>query len=168
MRLGVVAVMIALLGLLGCRGYRATDVASPTKGLSAYQRAAIHTSLARGVDASVEEVAVFETDIEKRIKGDVVPDAVHGPGTTGDLVVNVTLTQLEAKEGGSLVNPRHWTEATADVELVDANGARALGRFIITAGDSETIPSLDRSASPRERALANVAKGIAAKIRASR
>jgi hypothetical protein len=159
--------LLVTLTLAGCRNYRATDVSSPPKGLSAYQRAAIHTSLARGVEASVEEVALFETDIEKRIKGEVVPDAVHGPGTTGDLVVNVTLTKLEAKEGGSLVNPRHWTECSADVELVDANGARGLGRFIVNATDNETIPGLG-NASPNERALANVAKGIAAKIRASR
>lgn len=161
----VLALVVTVL--VGCRNYKATDVASPPKGLGAYQRAAIHTSLARGAEASVEEVAVFETDIERRIEGEVVPDAVHGPGTTGDLVVNVTLTKLESKEGGSLVNPRHWTEASVDVELVDANGPRGLGRFIVNASDSETIPSLS-SASPREKALANVAKGIAAKIRASR
>lgn len=50
---------------------------------------------------------------------------------------------------------------------MDANGARGLGRFIVKTTDSETIPSL-ASASSRERALTNVAKGIAAKIRASR
>jgi hypothetical protein len=165
MRLGV-AILVAVLE--GCSAYRAIDVASPPTGLSAYRRAAIHTSLARGVDASVAEVAVFETDLEERIGGEVVPDAVHGPGSTGDLIVTITLTKLEAKEGGSLVHPKHWTEAAADVELVDASGARGLGRFIVEATDSKGVAKLMQGGTGRERALANVAKGVAAKLRAWR
>jgi hypothetical protein len=161
-------IALVAFSVVGCHDYKATDVASPPRGLSGYQRAAIHTSLARGVEASVEEVAVFETDIEKRVKGDVVPDAVHGPGTTGDLLVNITITKLESREGGSLVNPKQWIEASADVELVDANGPRGLGRFIVNATDNEHVPSIFNERPGRERALLNVAAGIAKKIRQSR
>jgi hypothetical protein len=97
------------------------------KGLSSHRTAAIHTTLARGVEATPAEIGDFETGIEKRVHADVVDSVVHGPGTEGALVVNVSLTKLESWEGGS---------------LVDAAAQKGIGRFVVKASDSETVPNV--------------------------